>query len=541
MLAEGTPLASIALEIANGAQGGDATGLQNKVTLANQFTALVASGEVAYDGADAAAYGRAFLATINENTNVENYDVQAVVDAIESGVLPVDTADLRSALEELREAEQAIEDFLAAALDNEDVAAVVNNDTAEAATRADIEGAVTATQNALVDELGIDQTEFASARANTKAGLIADERAERQKAIEDAQDDLDAANAAINAISGLRVALNNYTNAVAASEAADAALASAAADADGAEVAFANRNDAYDVAGISYEDAEGPVATRADATLVVVNNETVLQLNAQGQYVIPQGLPVADYPGLSALQAALQAEKAASTTAATALQTQQARETTFNNIELTTAQEEALIAAGFTGDLDAAGIAGTISGLEGAVEAAQNTLTDLNEAVAAWEAVVALEAELTSLEEAREAAFDAINDSVEDGGLGFTLLTLADDATDANDVFLFADDVANPASIDNFGDAGVDRIFFGPDYKLVQLAEGETINDRVGSASDLEIFWSQGDTGLQLFVEAGAEAGRDLNDDNITTITLTGVNAEDISFTSGFLAAGSIA
>jgi hypothetical protein len=139
-----------------------------------------------------------------------------------------------------------------------------------------------------------------------------------------------------------------------------------------------------------------------------------------------------------------------------------------------------------------------------------------------------------------EEALATLQNSEEDGGFGVTLGEFDTDATAESDLYVFADDEGSTITIANFGAEGEDRLFFGEGYTLVQLGEGETINSRVGSASELEIFWSEDDNGLTLFVEAEAEAGRDQNDAAITTIELAGLSADDIDFTGGVFSAGTV-
>ncbi|MFI0471720.1 DUF4214 domain-containing protein [Halomonas sp. HMF6819] len=547
VLSNGTPLAQIAYEIANGAQGGDMTGLMNKVTLANQFTAAVAAGGIAYEGEAAANYGRDFLASINENTNVDSYDIQAVVNGIESGNLPVDTADLRAALQDLREAEESLSDFLQGALDNEDVVdALATGVTVESATDVEIIAAITAAEDAasadLQDNFGL--TGFTAAGANTKTGLINDGLAAREETLENAQQAVTDAYAVIDTIPGLRAAVDAYYAAVEASAEADEALVEATAVADGAAVTFAGRSANYSVSDITYQDAADLDTTdRAAAEQVSINTTPVLEL-VDGQYVVVDGIDAASYPGLATFQAALQAEKEAFVAADEAATAETQAETDLDNelgaANLTQAQIDALDAElGSNASDTAASLTFVLDGREGDVETAEEALAAYNEAVADWQATAEIEAQYTELADAVTAAEEFITDSEEDGGLGFNLITGLGAATDANDVYLFEDNAGTTTDVANFGDSGIDRIYFGPDYQLVELAEGETTAaNRVGSSSALEIFWSQDGDNLQLFIEEVATSGNATSDDEITQITLTGVNGDDVSFTSGFLAAG---
>lgn len=513
VLAEGTPLASIALEIANGAQGGDATGLQNKVTLANQFTALVASGDVSYDGADAAAYGRAFLATINENTNVANYDVQAVVDGIASGVLPADTADLRSALEELRNAEDAVETFLEDARSNE---LLQENQSVDAETdlgivRTAITNEYDTAAAALATSTGA--TNFATRTPATQDALIAE-------AVANAESDVADFEARIANVEGLAEAIAALRAAQEADTAAQEALTEATNVADAEIASFEVRDNGYTNVVLDIANKEVTATGDISPIMTLVN----------GRLVIAEG--ATEVAGIAALRTALQAQVDADAAVATAQDN-----LTDAQADLTEVEQQEDFLAEFTNAAEAP--LTDADAVIGQLETLETALSDLQDEVARFENARDLNSELLSLDAAVEAANDAIED------LGFDLQEFVDGATaeDGNDVYLFADSVGedNAITINSFGDEGVDRIFFGPDYKLVQLAEGETIDSRVGSSSELEIFWQQDGDNLVLFVEQAVTSGNATNANEITEITLTGVNAEDISFTSGFLAAGSIA
>lgn len=142
----------------------------------------------------------------------------------------------------------------------------------------------------------------------------------------------------------------------------------------------------------------------------------------------------------------------------------------------------------------------------------------------------------TAVTEARE----AIENDEDDGGLGVTLLDLGDNLTTGDDLVLFEDAKGTTETIANFGASGEDSIFFGSDFELVALGDGE-ITDRVGASDQLEVFWAQDGNDLMLYVESDAEAGRDTDVANVTTIELTGVSFDDIDFAGGFLSAGTAA
>lgn len=167
---------------------------------------------------------------------------------------------------------------------------------------------------------------------------------------------------------------------------------------------------------------------------------------------------------------------------------------------------------------------------------ALDDLTALNEAVADFEAARELSTELATLNEAITDATSAITDSVEDGGLGINLLpSTATTFTSKDDVFLFTEG-ANK-SLASFGVSGEDKIFFGEGYSLVAIADDKAITNNVGDAAALEILWVQQGNNLVLYVEEETFAGNSSAGAaaDITTVTLTGVNAADVSFEGGFL------
>ena len=173
--------------------------------------------------------------------------------------------------------------------------------------------------------------------------------------------------------------------------------------------------------------------------------------------------------------------------------------------------------------------------------AEEKDLADLNEAIAEWEALVALNEELGDLDDAVTAAEAAITDPEEDGGLGVSLLEGADNFTANSDVYLFSEDTNQ--TLTGFGANGEDRIYFGEGYSLVAIPDGDDINDNVGDVAAQEILWAQDGNNLVLYVEEESFAGNssDGAGADITTITLAGVSAEDVSFEGGYLSAGEVA
>ena len=166
-------------------------------------------------------------------------------------------------------------------------------------------------------------------------------------------------------------------------------------------------------------------------------------------------------------------------------------------------------------------------------------VADFEEAMADVTAARADSAATAALSEAAADASDAITDDVADGGLGVTLGTWAASDDTASEVYVFDADVANN-TLPSFGQDLEDQIFFGTGYSLEELAEdADLANENLGDVAALEIFWEETATALVLYVETETFAGNSASGANgdITTITLNGVTAADVSLDNGYLSA----
>lgn len=168
---------------------------------------------------------------------------------------------------------------------------------------------------------------------------------------------------------------------------------------------------------------------------------------------------------------------------------------------------------------------------------AQIAVKEFNTLVAEFLNARELSTDLKAADAAIDAAEAALTDSVEEGGLGVTLLGGADNFTTKNDVYLF-DAKHGDEDLTNFGQTGEDKIFFGEGFSLVAIAEGKTISNNIGDASALEILWAQNGNDLVLYVEKETFGGNSAGTSDLVEITLTGVNAENVTFEGGFLIAG---
>ena len=190
----------------------------------------------------------------------------------------------------------------------------------------------------------------------------------------------------------------------------------------------------------------------------------------------------------------------------------------------------------------------------------EKALADFNEAVAKWEEVGSLVDQLKALNDALgtngdpadegtlygdvTAAQEAIENDTDDAdapGLGITLLEGADNFTTDSDVYLFDETLSAGQSLTDFGADGEDKIYFGEQFSLVEIAGENGINGNEGDVAALEILWEQDGADLKLYVEEETFGGNSDGVADVTTITLTGVDAADVSFEAGYLSAGEVA
>jgi len=215
------------------------------------------------------------------------------------------------------------------------------------------------------------------------------------------------------------------------------------------------------------------------------------------------------------------------------------------NVVTTGTYDEAVTITKITDGIDAdAGTGTTTESVPNALalEGAISDLADFQELKAAFEEARTLDDQLTALQDAITAAEEAIENDVDDAdapGLGLNLETFEDGAVASadNDVYLFDADEAS-VDITSFGVTGEDTIFFGTNYSLVELTDGDTITDAVGDVSALEIFWEVQGGNLILHVEEETFAGNGSTAADTVEITLTGVTAEEFTFANGFLSSG---
>lgn len=183
-------------------------------------------------------------------------------------------------------------------------------------------------------------------------------------------------------------------------------------------------------------------------------------------------------------------------------------------------------------------------------------VVDLNNAV---KALADFKAEKKTFEEARvwntkvkeldekiDAAKKAISNKADDKdapGLGLKLVdfVVATTATADNDVILF--DGKTTATINGFGSAGQDKLFFGKDKYTFKTLDKEVdpVAKEVGDVATLEVFVRQEAADVKLYVEKNKFSGNANGADEYVVITLTGKTVEDLTMADGFVTAGTVA
>lgn len=98
-------------------------------------------------------------------------------------------------------------------------------------------------------------------------------------------------------------------------------------------------------------------------------------------------------------------------------------------------------------------------------------------------------------------------------------------ATEGNDIFLYNSEAA---TVNGFGLEGEDTIFFGEGFTLFDATGLDITKSGIGNADVLEIIWQQVGNNVELYVEAQAFSGSVTGTDELTKVTLVGVNGSDL-------------
>lgn len=398
----------------------------------------------------------------------EDYDLetaQSVVVDTDGGVyLP----ELTAAIDELQSAEQAKADFLAEA-DGDD-------DPETSASAGSLDTAVTDAETAL---------------------SAFDSENQLQADLQDAQDAVAEAEAAIAEVPGLRKEIADYEAAQEEAEAAADVEADASATLSGRVATFNELNSKALVAD-DIKAADGVV-------------EGIIELNADDELVIADDVD-SNLEGVDALLSDIQSWVSA-------------------DEALTEADEAEAEALADVQAIDGGeALYSQLSDAKGSVEAAETALEDRAEAQQELDDAQALVDELDALDEDIEDAQEAIADEDVD-------LNDAEGDDVETDLFVFdaeagtTTDSKTAVALD-----GDDLFFIGDAFSRVDLEDGDDLTtEAFGDAGELEVFFQQNDASVDAFFEGEAFQGSDANSFDGATIELTGVNVEDLQLENGYI------
>ena len=408
---------------------------------------------------------------------------------------PANDIALNQALQNLQGAETALAAFLAANATDSDGDLDVDSDD----LRQDRQDAI----NALNADLAADGSD---------AQLNAD--------LSDANDDVDAANAAIDGVMGLRAAINDL----------DAAQANLDEDTDTFDEEFAEIvgeaaefNQLF-MDGTAASNEAGFTVAVAGSTLVFSGSFDIV-VGADGrtlEFVNPN--PGTPLPGTPAARAALLAEAQDAFDAAQDLNDLQ---DDFDDAEA--AADAIDPGAALRNDLAAA--EADQADAQAEVDERAELRQDFQDATVAVNQVTALEDNVEDANVAIEDLGFVRPQSVNDGA--------SVDGTAGNDIFVLnVGDGTGSATIDDFGDDGDDVFFIGSQYTIVNLAAGDNLGaGNFGDVGTLEVFVQQqanGDT--ILFFEDEPFSGNTSNGFQGFEVTLEDTDAGTLSLDpTGFL------
>lgn len=483
---------TIVAEVAKAALTTDAEAVENKVAASTAFTAALdtTAENAGYQGNSALTLAKAFIKTVTSDTTLATAIAPANLTAQVAAVVKAGTPfTLAGGLAAVEAADDDLATFLEANEFADATAAGTAIGLAEAAAIADIDTEVTAGT-------------YTGANTAVQAALLADQRTANAAALKTANADLVTANAAAAAITGLSAAIANERAAFAANEAAMELAEETQVDLEVAAAALQAR------VGGTVEIAPTIAAPATGSTVVVTfdnagTDVNLISINAAGNFVLATGATEAKYPGVTAMRDALAADFDADADAA------------FAAADLSDASADPLLTTYAT----------EVTAVEEAyadIAAANLNIKELADAVAELTEARALKTELAALNEAITDAADAFE------AAGYNTPVMLDNpsaaATSASDVFLLGDEAA--VTISAFGRSGSDALVIG---------EGYVVNSgalTTGNNAALEVFFIQNGTRTEVHVETEAFGSAS---DDVTVITLIGVDATDLQLVDGII------
>ena len=562
----------VVAQIADGARGTDAEAYENKVLAATAFTnaldqAYEANG---YRGAAANTAAKAFISGITTDASLEAAIAPATLSASVAKVVAAGTPfSLTYGLEARDAAIKAKADFLAAA-DGD-------NDPKTSAKEADITSKVTTTTTAVDNLVAGD---YAGATPAVQAALLQAQIAVNNATLADAQAGETAANAAIAKVAGLSAAIATLDAAKAGLKAATTTETNASAKL-AAEVASYNVLNTTKIGGVA---ADGTVAG-----LIEINADTkALQL--------VEGVTEAKNPGITAVLNASIALEAANKAVATATTTQTNAQKAVDTLDLTAAAKLALVKVAdamtvvdiadgatptaaqitteqatldaraktatdiaaqagstqaqkdaaaaatkaandfkalvdaFNAADDANPLVSALTNAKATVTTANNTIKSLNDAVTAMNKAKVLETQLKAV----NASIDAANDAFLDNDLSLPVTATGSVLAGAgSDIFVAG---TTGGTITNFGLLGDDSLFIGSKYTLNTTAKYDAAKGTItgGNNAALEAFIFQKGDDTVVILEKSV-FGSSAATPEVITITLTGVEATDVTLSNGIV------
>ena len=191
-------------------------------------------------------------------------------------------------------------------------------------------------------------------------------------------------------------------------------------------------------------------------------------------------------------------------------------------------------------NLGAAGLGADLVAIENMIEARDELIQDVTDAEAELTESQQYFAELTELMEAYVAAGEDIDNAREAlekiGVENIVELGVQSTAGTASegDLYLFNQDETGTISLLNF--EVDDRLFIGEGFARVDLAADASLStERLGDSSALEVFFQQVGANTVVSVEGESFGGNALKLTDMTTITLTGVSVENVTFENGYV------
>jgi len=558
-----TTIDKVVTDIAAGAQTTDKVAFESKVVFATAFTNAVNTDVEIAAYANTAALNAAKALVTGIKTATQATDAVATIDTHVAAVVKAGTPfSLESGLAALNAATTARADFFTAFDDAQDGAGDIDADgDVDADDIAEYVDAAQVTLNGLVANPLYANP---ATSEGVKAALLADQIETNADALVEQNKQLTTARAAVEKVTGLNARIAEYNSAVEASDDADAAAIEAASVFSGARTTLIGRYTTSNSLTVN--------ATTGEVSATVSGSAKALTtVNTDGTIKVASGVTAADWNGLAALVTAFNASKAATADAADAtlgeryaqlaVEVQDVSSTadpldadgasTLAAIPFASGQVTVKTAGKPTFNelmdemsaLAATGSPAQQTAFNNAINTFLSTNTsplatkvaeEVEDVEEAQEAIDALQQAISDLQDAEELAveLESLDDAVVAAQTEFTtnkfvapkMLDGNRFGTSGSDIFV-AD--GKDATITSFGRVGDDVLYIGSGFKLNASGDLED-----GVNADLEVFFVKSGNSTIVTVETkayGSETG------DVFEITLTGVNADDLTFSNGII------